>query len=78
MCFDGKRKQKYHFSNLFLNQVLFIDKNSIFFFFVWFLGKLFMGLAFNAEWFLKFFNYFLIYSVLKYTIHYSVVPVRKQ
>lgn len=67
MCFDGKRKQKYHFSNLFLNQVLFIDKNSIFFFFVWFLGK-----------FLKFFNYFLIYSVLKYTIHYSVVPVRKQ
>lgn len=32
MCFDAKRKQKYHFSNLFLNQVLFIDKNSILWF----------------------------------------------
>lgn len=41
MCFDAKRKQKYHFSNLFLNQVLFIDKNSILWFF---LGKLFMGM----------------------------------
>lgn len=55
MCFDAKRKQKYHFSNLFLNQVLFIDKNSI----LRFLGIIYgmynvFLLEFNVEWVLSF------------------------